>query len=79
MFTFLGIGCVIVGHSDYSAVILHDNRRELHGDVEFMQKGDEEVEFFCEGEDCAGLCIGGGCGDGGLLDSAIVEGSGGSV
>lgn len=58
MFAFLGIGCVIVGHGDYSAVILHNDGGELHGDVELLQEGNEKVEFFGECEDRTGLCVG---------------------
>ena len=67
---FLGIACVIVGHCNDGTVVFHDDCREFEGYLEFLAESDDEVDFFGEGKDSTGLCVGRGCSDG-------LEGEGG--
>ena len=76
MLTLLGKSRVIVGHCDDGAIILHYDCGKFEGDLELLTEGDKKIEFLSQGENCAGLSVGGrGC-NRGLLDAAVVEGAG---
>ena len=46
---------------------------------EFLAEGDDEVDFFGEGKDGTSLCMGRECGDGCLLNTAVVKVSAGAI
>ena len=73
MFAFLCVSGVVVGHCHDCAVVLHDDGGEFKGYMKFLTESDDEVEFLGQGENSAGFCVGGGCGDSCLFDTAVVE------
>jgi len=54
----LGVSGVIVGHCDYSAVVLHDDGGQFERDVKLLTECDKEIEFLGQGEYCASLSVG---------------------
>ena len=65
VFALLGVRGVIVDHSD--------DGWKLEWYVEFLTESNDEVDVFGKGEDCASFGVSGGCGDGSLFDTSVVE------
>jgi hypothetical protein len=54
----LGVSGVIVGHCDYSAVVLHDDGGQFERNLELLTECDKKIEFLGQGEYCASLSVG---------------------
>ena len=79
MLTFLGVCAIVVGHGDYGAVVLHDDRGEVKRYSKFLAESDDEVDFLGEGEDCPSFGVSRRSCNRSLLGAAIVKCTVGTV